>query len=143
MRTTTILLALTVLGGSAQAAPPPPADAPNMLTHGGVQMTLKVGQTTQADIIEAFGAPNITTIDGEGREVWVYDRQSIEAKAKSSGFSLGAIFGGLGGAVVGGFGTGFQSNKSSASQTNRSMTLVIKFDATKHVADFKSRSSSF
>jgi hypothetical protein len=46
----------------------------NSLTHGMVQMNVKVGVTTQAEIVEAFGAPNITTLDGSGQEMWVYDR---------------------------------------------------------------------
>jgi len=34
------------------------------LTQGNVQMRLVVGRTTKADVLEAFGAPNVTTRDG-------------------------------------------------------------------------------
>lgn len=119
------------------------ADSANTLTHGMVQMTLRVGETTQLEVVEAFGAPNITTLDAQGQEVWVYDRQATVASAGSSGFSIGMLIGGGGGGVAGGGGIGFGSSKSKSSQTQRTMTLVIKFDATKKVVDFKSRSSSF
>ena len=118
-------------------------NAQNMLTHGMVQMTLHIGSTTQEEVLETFGAPNITTIDGQGQEVWVYDRQATVSSAGSSGFSIGMLLGGTGGAVGGGSGLGFGSSKSNSSSTQRTMTLIIKFGSDKKVIDFKSRSSSF
>lgn len=118
-------------------------DDPNTLTHGMVQMNLKVGTTTQAQIIEAFGGPNITTIDGSGQEVWVYDRHATVSYDKTSGFSIGLFGGGGGGGAAGLGGLGFSNKKSRSSQSSRAMTLVIKFDANKVVSDFQSRSSSF
>lgn len=118
-------------------------EEPNALTHGMVQMTLKVGQTTQAEIIENFGGPNITTIDGTGQEMWVYDRHATVSYDKQSGFSIGLFAGGGGGGVGGGGGLGFGSKKGKSSTNSRAMTLIIKFDTNKIVSDFKSRSSSF
>lgn len=119
-----------------------PDDA-NTLTHGMVQMRLQVGTTTQFEILEAFGAPNITTIDGTGAEVWIYDRHATVTSDSSSGFSIGILAGGGGGGVGGAGGLGFGKKKSKATQSTRSMTLIIKFNETKVVSDFKSRSSSF
>lgn len=118
-------------------------DTTNTLTHGMAQMTLRVGSTTQTDVIEAFGAPNITTLDGQGQEVWIYDRQATVSMSKDSGFSIGMLVGGGGGGVGAGGGLGFGSSKSKSSQSQRTMTLIIKFGADKRVSDFKSRSSSF
>ena len=118
-------------------------DAPNTLTHGMVQMNLKVGETTQAQVLETFGAPNITTIDGEGREVWVYERNATVTSDSSSGFSIGMLIGGGGGDVGGGAGLGFGKRKSQGSSSSRNMTMIIKFAPDKKVADFKSRTSSF
>ena len=118
-------------------------DDPNTLTHGMVQMNLKVGTTTQAQIIEAFGGPNITTSDGSGQEMWVYDRHATVSYDKTSGFSIGLFGGGGGGGAAGLGGLGFSNKKSRSSQSSRAMTLVIKFDANKVVSDFQSRSSSF
>ncbi|MBB5687210.1 hypothetical protein [Sphingobium boeckii] len=119
------------------------ADNANTLTHGMVQMTLRVGETRQSEILETFGAPNITTMDGSGQEMWVYDRHATVASDSSSGFSIGMLLGGGGGDVGGGGGLGFGKKKSKSSQSSRTMTLIIKFDAKKTVSDFKSRSSSF
>jgi hypothetical protein len=115
----------------------------NKLTHGMVQMTLKVGTTTQEEILTTFGGPNITTIDAQNQEVWVYDRQATVTSNSSSGFSIGMLVGAGGSGVAGGGGVGFSSSKNKSTQTQRTMTLIIKFDATKRVVDFKSRSSSF
>ena len=38
------------------------------LTHGAVQLNLKKGITTQTEVIEKFGAPNIATSDADGNE---------------------------------------------------------------------------
>lgn len=115
----------------------------NTLTHGMAQMTLKVGQTQQLEVLEAFGAPNITTLDGNGREVWVYDRHATVAASSNSSFSIGMLVGGGGGGVGAGGGLGFGKSKAKSEQSTRTMTLIIKFDESKKVIDFKSRSSSF
>jgi hypothetical protein len=127
----------------AAACPALAKDDPNTLTHGMVQMTLRVGQTTQMEVVDAFGAPNITTIDGDGREVWVYDRHATVTADSASGFSIGMLVGGGGGGVGGGGGLGFGSKKAKSSSSSRAMTLVIKFGPDKRVVDFKSRTSSF
>lgn len=118
-------------------------DEKNKLTHGMAQMTLRVGQTSQADVLDTFGAPNVTTLDGAGQEVWVYDRHATVSSDSASGFSIGMLIGAGGGAVGGGGGLGFGKKKSKSSSSSRTMTLIIKFGADKRVVDFKSRSSSF
>lgn len=128
---------------ASMAVPAVAQDSSNTLTHGMVQMTLHVGQTTQADVLQNFGAPNITTIDGTNQEVWVYDRQATVTTDSSSGFSIGMLVGGGGGGVGAGGGLGFGKRKGRSEQTQRTMTLIIKFDARHVVSDFKSRSSSF
>jgi ABC-type Fe3+-hydroxamate transport system substrate-binding protein len=118
-------------------------NAPNTLTHGMAQMTLHVAQTTQVEVIEAFGAPNITTLDAQGQEVWIYDRHATVTASSGSSFSIGMLLGAAGGGVAGGGSLGFGSSKSKGSQSSRTMTLIIKFGPDKRVSDFKSRSSSF
>lgn len=118
-------------------------DQPNTLTHGMAQMYLRVGTTTQMEVLEAFGGPNVATLDSDGREVWAYDRFATVTATKDSGFSIGMLVGAGGGDVAGGGGLGFGSSKSKASTSTRSMTLIIKFGPDKRVVDFKSRSSSF
>lgn len=138
-----MIIGLTGLCLLAAASDAKPGDEANKLTHGMVQMTLRVGSTTQMEVLDSFGAPNITTIDGDGREVWVYDRHATVSADSSSGFSIGMLVGAAGGDVAGGGGLGFGKRKSRSSQSSRTMTLVIKFGPDKRVVDFKSRSSSF
>jgi hypothetical protein len=143
MKRVAYIVAVAALVAPAYAREKQESDAANTLTHGMVQMTLNVGQTTQAEILENFGGPNITSIDGSGQEMWVYDRHATVTSDSSSGFSIGMLIGAAGGAVGGGAGLGFGKKKSKSSQSSRSMTLIIKFDKNKIVSDFKSRSSSF
>lgn len=139
-----LILAASTLGFEPSAARDPRGGLEaNTLTHGMVQMTLRVGQTTQTDVLTNFGAPNITTIDATGQEVWVYDRHATVTSDSSGGFSIGLGIGGGGDGVggLGGLGVGKRKSKSESSQ--RTMTLIIKFNAAKVVSDFRSRSSSF
>ena len=101
------------------------------LTHGNVQLKLVTGKTTQTEVLEAFGAPNITTLDADGKEVWTYRRHaSVSAASGESGYFNILV-------------AGASSGSSNTSQSTTSMTLIIKFDATKKVVDFRSMSSSF
>lgn len=99
----------------------------NGITHGAVQLHLKRGVTTQSDVLEIFGAPNIATTNAEGHEIWTYQRHGIN---ETSSGAYGTLF------VVGGTSSGFERN-------SRSLTLLIKFDSTNTVIDFQSRYSSF
>lgn len=129
------------------AAPPAFArsnqDSANTLTQGMVSMTLKIGETSQYDVLQTFGGPNVSTIDGQGHEVWVYDRHATVSFEKNSGFSIGMLIGAGGGSVGGGGGLGFGSSKHKSEQSSRTMMLIIKFGSDKKVSDFQSRSSSF
>jgi len=97
------------------------------LTHGGVQLYLKKGVTTQTDVLEKFGAPNVSTLDAQGNEVWTYQKHA--SVSKESG-SYGTII------ILGGSTSGSESS-------SKTMTLIIKFDAQKIVTDFNSMYSSF
>ncbi|MEE2692464.1 MAG: hypothetical protein VX640_13080 [Pseudomonadota bacterium] len=94
-------------------------------------MVLKVGETTKSEVLDAFGAPNITTRDGSGREVWSYQRAATVAQASSSSNYWTIILAG-------------QSNQAAGfSQSSRMITLIIKFDENDVVSDFRSRESNF
>ena len=110
-------------------------NAKNPLTHGNVQMHLQKGVTTQAEVLEVFGAPNITTIDASGQEVWTYQRAAMVSESGSTSS------GGYAWLVI--LGSGTESNKSGFERSSRTMTLIIKFNSQKIVSDFSSMSSSF
>jgi hypothetical protein len=96
-----------------------------------VQLNLHVGETTQTQVLEAFGAPNITSIDGSNQEVWTYQRQATVAESSSvNNYWTIVLFGG-------------SAKASGFEQTQRTMTLIIKFGPDKVVSDFRSRSSEF
>ena len=85
-----------------------------------------------------FGAPNITTIDGSGQEVWTYQRAAtVEQSVSSRGFWTILLTGGSAA-------TAGQSQEASGfEQTQRTMTLIIKFSDMRVVTDFRSRASDF
>jgi outer membrane protein assembly factor BamE (lipoprotein component of BamABCDE complex) len=125
------IVLMLFLASCVAANTTPVSNQNNQLTHGNVQMNIVVGETTQAQILDIFGAPNITTIDGEQREVWSYQRHATVAQSSASSMGWTVIL--LGG---GSRAAGFESS-------TRTMTLIIKFDAEKVVSDFNSRYSSF
>ena len=104
----------------------PVSDQDNQLTHGNVQLILKNGETTQTEVLEGFGAPNITSVAGNGHEVWTYQRHATDTQAASENW---AVFS--------------RDTTVGFSQSNRTITLIIKFDENKIVKDFRSRASSF
>jgi outer membrane protein assembly factor BamE (lipoprotein component of BamABCDE complex) len=117
---------------SSCATQPAPVDQRNSaLTQGNVQLVLKVGETTKAEVLEAFGAPNITTRDGSGKEVWSYQRAATVAQTSATSNYWTIILAGESNAAAG------------FSQTSRMITLIIKFDENDVVSDFRSRESNF
>jgi len=104
---------------------------PSPFTHGNVQLTLKKGTTTQADVLETFGAPNVATTDSAGNEVWTYQKHATVTKSSDAGVYGTIILFGMG------------SGTSGFERSSRTMTLIIKFGPDKQVIDFKSMSTSF
>ncbi len=137
MNLSKLIVVLAGVGLLAGCVVPPsanPTDAKNALTTGQVQITLKKDVTTQTEVVEVFGAPNLVTLNSEGIEVWTYQRNATVASSNSSS-SYATII------LIGG------STRTSGFETSsRTMTLIIKFKALnglKVVSDFSSRSSSF
>jgi outer membrane protein assembly factor BamE (lipoprotein component of BamABCDE complex) len=137
-----IFCAITVVAWSMSGCTPlatrPVTTRNSELTHGNVQLKVRIGETTQAQVLEVFGAPNITTIDGSRQEVWTYQRAAtVEQSARTRGFWTILLTGGA--AAIAG-----QSQEASGfEQTQRMMTLIIKFSDQNVVTDFRSRASEF
>jgi len=117
----------------------PVTDRNSTLTQGNVQMNLEVGRTTKDQVLETFGAPNVTTRDGEGREVWTYQRSARVSQSTSQSGFWTIILTGSRGAGGGGLGTSAEGFET----TSRMITLIIKFDGADVVTDFRSRTSNF
>ncbi|MCP4394722.1 MAG: hypothetical protein GY804_10725 [Alphaproteobacteria bacterium] len=108
------------------------------ISVGTVQRKISKGMSG-ADVIAALGSPNIVSTDEKGREVWVYDKISTEHVRSESGLSLGlGAFGGTVGGLTGGSGS---AGASSSSQ--KTLTIIVKFDNDNKVRDFAYHSSRF
>lgn len=112
------------------------------VTVGKVQKEIRVGMSG-ADVALALGSPNIVTTDEEHREVWIYDKMATENVYSSSSGGISTLFLGFGPGVAGGLGGGSNSSTGAASTTQRTLTIVIKFDKDGKVRDFAYHSSSF
>jgi outer membrane protein assembly factor BamE (lipoprotein component of BamABCDE complex) len=114
----------------------------NKLTVGKVEAHIRKGMSG-AQVAEVLGSPNIVSTDEDGHEVWVYDKISTldVVSSSSGGLTLGA--GGLGGSV-GGMGLGsFSSGAGARSTSQKTLTVIIKFDGHKKVRDYAYNYSSF
>lgn len=85
------------------------------ITVGVVQKEIRKGMSG-AEVTEALGSPNIVTKDENENETWVYDKIATEASYSSSQNSLFLILG------------GFSNQSGAASTTQRTLTVVIKYD---------------
>lgn len=120
------------------------------MTVGVVQKEIRVGMS-QADVAEALGSPNIVTKDSLGDETWIYDKIATEAsfsrssQAEQVGGGAGA--GGLIGKVLvlGGvfYGRGTATEAGASATTQKTLTVVIKFDRNSLVKDFSYHASKF
>ena len=116
------------------------------MTVGTVQKEISKGMSA-ADVAEALGSPNIVKTDAEGREVWIYDKISTDVTYSKDSSGLGAILligSAAGGVAGGGLGSADYNRSAGAqSKTQRTLTVVIKFDAEKKVRDFSYHASRF
>ncbi len=100
------------------------------MTLGVVQKEIRKG-LSQAEVVEALGSPNIVTRDAEGHETWVYDKAATEAQYVQHGV-YGTIL------LV-----GAARATGTTSQTQRTLTVTIKFGADQKVDTFSYHASRF
>ncbi len=100
------------------------------MTVGVVQKQIHKGMS-QADVAEALGSPNIVTKDSSGLEAWVYDKIASEASYSNSS--------GYGNILV----LGVSKNAGASSTTQKTLTVVIKFNDKNTVESFTYHSSKF
>lgn len=97
------------------------------LTAGMVKTQIEKGQTTQSEIINIFGAPNIVTKNKANDEVWSYNKMASNSNASNVGWGL--LF-------VGG-------ESAMSSVTTSSFDLIITFDNNDIVKDYSMISSAY
>ncbi len=133
-----LFLAGTALAGASDATKP----AEQAFTLGLAQRELKLGQS-QAELVAALGSPNILTRDSQGRETWVYDRIATESSAKSNGFGVGAgAAGTAASSLIGGLLSG-HSRSETTSTSQRTLTVLVRFDASGRVESYSFHASRF
>ena len=103
-------------------------DSGDRITVGKGQREVKIGMPSSA-IVEILGSPNVVTTDEKRREVWVYDKISSDRIASSSASSIFLFFGDQG--------------QSASSSSQRTLTIIIKFDESSLVRDFAYHTSRF
>jgi outer membrane protein assembly factor BamE (lipoprotein component of BamABCDE complex) len=114
------------------------SDEGERITVGVVQKEIVIGMSG-AEVAAVLGSPNIVSTDENRNETWIYDKISSDVTySRSSGTVVGLIFAGGGG------GAGVGSSSSGASSTSqRTLTVIIKFDENGQVGDFSYHSSRF
>ena len=93
------------------------------LTFGVVKSKIVKGRTNQAEILQIFGAPNLTTKNKSNNEVWSYNKMSVSSKGGNSTFIDGS--------------------RASVSSSSQSFDLIIIFDENDIVSDYSVISSSY
>jgi len=135
MRLITTILASTLLSGCGLW---PIEDGSNNLTVGAVQQSVYIGMSG-AEVAMALGSPNIVSTDEFRNEVWIYDRFSTE-RVQTEGPDAISILQSLvdsGGALDG------TSTRQSESSSQKTLTVIIKFDENGLVRDYAYHTSRF
>lgn len=93
------------------------------LTYGIVKSKIVKGETKQSEILELFGSPNIVTKNKSNKEVWSYNKMSVEKKGGQTSFLAG--------------------ERASTSSSSKSFDLIISFNDDDTVNDYSVVSTKF
>lgn len=134
-----ILIGSTLLGCTApQHRAAVTDDQADRVTVGVVQREVSMGMDA-SEVAAVLGSPNIVSTSENRRETWIYDKISSDVTySRSSGTIVGIIFGA---SAVGGGSGSIGSGSTSTSQ--RTLTVIIKFDDYQRVRDFSYHTSRF
>lgn len=121
----TVAVGLMLCGCASQ-----PVDTSNHLTVGTVQKEIHVGMSG-SDVASVLGSPNVVTTDDQGREVWIYDKISTQSAYSTTRSGVFLLI----------FNAGSASGGSSTSQ--KTLTVVVKFDKDHKVRNFAYHASQF
>ena len=133
MRALATLLVAIAVSGCATA----PYGGDRNLTAGTVQRQVHLGMSG-AEVAEALGSPNIVTTDEHRNETWIYDKISSQVNESVTRGATGTL---RYLEVWGPIAATSKSTRTSSSQ--RTLTVIIKFDENKRVRDFAYHTSRF
>ena len=112
------------------------------MTVGTVQREIRVGMSG-AEVAQALGSPNIVSTDEERREVWIYDKIATDQVYSTSRGGINALIFGFGGDIASGGSLGGSQSSGAVSTSQRTLTVIIKFDKVGKVRDFAYHTSQF
>jgi len=112
------------------------------LTVAAVQRNIRTGMSG-ADVLAALGSPNIVSTDEDRHEVWVYDRVGTEYVHSESGVGLISLIGAGSGSVAGGAMPGYNQQSGASRRSQRTLTIIVRFDGDNRVKDFSYHASRF
>lgn len=118
------------------------ANSDKRLTLGAVQQTIRKGMSG-GEVLEALGSPNVVSTDERGNEVWAYDKFATDVVTSENGWSIVGGVVGAGSGAAGGAGGGLSGRAGASSTSQRTLTVVVKFDEAKRVRDFAYHASRF
>jgi len=125
-----VLVVLIFSSKSSLASSGKETGANDKITVGKVQREIRLGMPS-AQVIEVLGSPNIVSTDENRLEVWVYDKVATEISYSNTSGGVWLIIAGIG------------KNSGGSSTSQRTLTIVVKFDADNKVRDFAYHYSSF
>jgi outer membrane protein assembly factor BamE (lipoprotein component of BamABCDE complex) len=126
-----VFLSLLVLGfATGCQTNPSNTNNDSNISVGNVQKNIKLGMSG-AEVAEVLGSPNIVSTDEKRREVWIYDKVSKNVEYSNSR-SFGTLL------VIGG-----SSKSGSSSSSQKTLTIIIKYDEQGKVRDFAYHTSRF
>ena len=123
MRCISVLVAvlITLAAGCSSTQP-----APSNLTPGMAKQVIMKGQTTQAEVVEVFGPPDLVT-HRDDTQIWTWDKIRYDMRQSSDYLAL---------IIVGG-----QGRKTQSSST--STMLIVYFGMDDVVKDYRMVTSRF
>lgn len=125
---TALLLAGCQTAGSHKAAVQD--DSSDRMTVGKVQREIRVGMSG-AEVAQMLGSPNIVSTDEQRREVWIYDKIATDRAQSSSSGGVSILI------------LGAVSSAAASSTSQRTLTVIIKFDNEGKVRDFAYHTTRF
>jgi outer membrane protein assembly factor BamE (lipoprotein component of BamABCDE complex) len=100
------------------------------MTLGLVQKEVRPGMS-QVEVASTLGSPNIITKDQEGHEAWIYDKIASEVSYSQDGGGVWLLLG------------GYHKEAGAKGITQKTLTVVIKFDSQSLVEKVSYNSSRF
>lgn len=146
MKTVTLILLIFVAGcmTAAEHQEALHSSKEREMTVGIVQKDIRVGMS-QTEVAETLGSPNIVTKDSGGNESWVYDKIATEV---SYSRDSGGVLAGVGGfienwSLVPAGAASYSKSAGAVAQTQKTLTIIIKFDDNGLVKTLSYHSSKF